>query len=164
VLAPFGQRLDHELMEESGVSQCVIKPAKRSRLLDALVTSSDTRFTTAPQVAPRETAPVVRTNPAAKSLRILLAEDNAVNQKLALRQLHKLGYEAQAVTNGAEVLQEFERISYDVILMDCQMPEMDGYEVTRKIREFEKQIRRGPRRFISLRLQPTRWMATASIV
>ncbi len=62
-----------------------------------------------------------------------------MNQKLALRQLHKLGYEAEAVSNGAEVLQEFERSSYDVILMDCQMPEMDGYEVTRKIREFEKQ-------------------------
>ncbi|HEY0551715.1 MAG TPA: ATP-binding protein, partial [Verrucomicrobiae bacterium] len=116
VLAPFGQRLDHELMEEAGVSQCVIKPAKRSRLLDALVTSTDTTFTNAPHVAPRETMPAVRPNPAAKSLRILLAEDNAVNQKLALRQLHKLGYQAEAVSNGAEVLQEFERISYDVIL------------------------------------------------
>ncbi len=139
ILAPFGQRLDHELMEESGVSQCVIKPAKRSRLLDALVSSTDATFTTAPHVTARETIPAVRPNPAAKSLRILLAEDNAVNQKLALRQLHKLGYEAEAVSNGAEVLQEFERSSYDVILMDCQMPEMDGYEVTRKIREFEKQ-------------------------
>jgi PAS domain S-box-containing protein len=139
ILAPFGQRLDHELMEESGVSQCIIKPAKRSRLLDALVTSTDTTFTTAPHAVAREATPVVHTNPAAQSLRILLAEDNAVNQKLALRQLHKLGYEAQAVSNGAEVLQEFERISYDVILMDCQMPQMDGYEVTRHIREFEKQ-------------------------
>ncbi len=152
VLAPFGQRLDPELMEESGVSQCVIKPAKRSRLLDALVTSTDTTFTTAPHVTARETMPPVRPNPAAKSMRILLAEDNAVNQKLALRQLHKLGYEAEAVSNGAEVLQEFERISYDVILMDCQMPEMDGYEVTRQIREFEKQnsSRRTPAYIIAI--------------
>ncbi len=76
ILAPFGQRLDHELMEESGVSQCVIKPAKRSRLLDALVSSTDATFTTAPHVTARETIPAVRPNPAAKSLRILLAEDN----------------------------------------------------------------------------------------
>jgi CheY-like chemotaxis protein len=61
-----------------------------------------------------------------------------VNQKLALRQLEKLGYAGRAVGNGAEVLQEVQRVSYDVVLMDCQMPEMDGYEVTRKIREFEK--------------------------
>ena len=88
ILAPFGQRLDQELMEESGVSQCVIKPVKHSRLLDALLTSTHTTFTTAPLAATaRPDMAEARTKPAAKSLRILLAEDNAVNQKLALRQL-----------------------------------------------------------------------------
>jgi two-component system sensor histidine kinase/response regulator len=139
ILAPFGQRLDHELMEESGVSQCVIKPAKRSRLLDALITSTHTEMLVAPQSASRGAARATRVQPAGASLRILLAEDNAVNQKLALRQLQKLGYTAHAVGNGAEVLQEYERVPYDVILMDCQMPEMDGYEVTRRIRNHEKQ-------------------------
>lgn len=142
ILASFGQRLDHELMEEAGVSHCVIKPVKQSRLLDAVMTSTDTTFTH----APRPDAPRVRAKPAAQSLRILLAEDNAVNQKLAVRQLQKLGYAVHPVGNGTEVLQEVQRVSYDVVLMDCQMPEMDGYEVTRRIRDFEKQSagRRAP--------------------
>ena len=137
MLAPFGQRLDHDLMDESGISQCLIKPVKQSRLLDALVNSTQMAVVSpGPTPAPTEAAPIKR---AATQLRVLLAEDNAVNQKLALRQLQKLGYTARAVSNGAEVLQELERVSYDVVLMDCQMPEMDGYEVTRSVREFEKQ-------------------------
>jgi PAS domain S-box-containing protein len=137
ILAPFGQRLDHELMDESGVTQCLIKPVKQSRLLDALANSTRATVPGATQITQRPET--VRAKQAALPLRILLAEDNAVNQKLALRQLQKLGYTARAVGNGAEVLQELQRVSYDVVLMDCQMPEMDGYEVTRRVRESEKQ-------------------------
>ena len=117
--------------ESEGFAAYLNKPIKPSQLFDALVSVlADQPAVTQRSAARSEFDPeMARRHP----LRILLAEDNVVNQKLALRLLAQMGYRADLAANGLEAIDAVERQTYDVVLMDVQMPELDGFEASREI-------------------------------
>jgi PAS domain S-box-containing protein len=133
----LGRRLNPSRMQALGITGCTGKPVRQSRLFECLA-----QIMSASGAGPLETEIETLFDAtrmaAAKNVRVLVAEDNIVNQRLVLRQLRKVGYSAEAVASGREVWDALQRVPYDVILLDCQMPELDGYEVTRQIRETEK--------------------------
>ncbi len=137
MLTSLGNQLDTADMKQAGIEACVLKPVKQSRLFDRLagvmaghVPAAAHKLTKTGTLQITSAPP----KPAPAAARILLAEDNVINQKVAIGLLQNIGYRADVVNNGLEVLKALESASYDLILMDCQMPELDGYETTQRIR------------------------------
>jgi signal transduction histidine kinase/DNA-binding response OmpR family regulator/HPt (histidine-containing phosphotransfer) domain-containing protein len=134
LMSSSGERPSSETLQEAGIAKCLLKPVKQSTLLHGVETVLGGAALARTSSFDEPVAEIPWPGAAAGNHRLLLVEDNPVNQKVTLRQLRKLGYSADIVSNGVEALKALEYARYDVLLMDCQMPEMDGYETTRRIR------------------------------
>ena len=138
MMTSLGRRGDAKRLEQLGFAAYLTKPVRREHLRDCLALALGRRergidrgLITRHTLAERS----------ARRVRILLAEDNRTNQTIALALLRKLGYSADAVANGQEALTALRDLPYDLVLMDCQMPEMDGYEATARIRAADSTVR-----------------------
>ncbi len=120
---------------ELGISAYLTKPVKQSDLMDTIVGVLGSRLSGAKK---RPGTAAARPPKAGRHLRVLVAEDNVVNQQVAVGMLERAGHEATVAANGREVLALLEKGAFDVVLMDVQMPEMDGLEATAAIRERER--------------------------
>ncbi|MES2572717.1 MAG: response regulator, partial [Verrucomicrobiota bacterium] len=128
MLTVRGRTIREEELRGAGVFRCHFKPLRQALLSDCL------------EVIPGNASEKARPAASAVSIRserILLAEDSPLNQTVALGYLRKLGYAADLVVNGLEALEKTRVGEYDIVLMDYQMPEMDGLQATRAIREHE---------------------------
>jgi signal transduction histidine kinase/DNA-binding response OmpR family regulator len=125
------------LLAATPVNAYLAKPVSQSVLFECLFNFLETSYVSRRRASAELSAGSLPRAKGHASIRVLLVEDNAVNQKVALKILSKLGYSADAVANGREAIDAVQRVPYNVILMDCQMPEMDGFEATAEIRRRE---------------------------
>jgi CheY-like chemotaxis protein len=127
-----------------------VKPVRHSQLLDAVATGWSQRLQATaegqPETGFQKSLGALHTSVAGKfsdcPVRVLIAEDNVVNQRVAVRMLERLGVRADVAGNGREAVEMVKMLSYDVIFMDCQMPEMNGFEAATEIRRLEGPDRR----------------------
>ncbi|HJQ29813.1 MAG TPA: response regulator, partial [Rubrobacter sp.] len=138
LLTSMGVRGEAQQAKSVGFAAYLIKPVRQSHLYDAIATVLGTQ---GEEVMPEKKAQPVtqrRIEPEVVShARVLVAEDNAINQKVAIRMLETLGYRADVAADGFEAVEAISRLSYAAVLMDVQMPEMDGYAATKEIRRRE---------------------------
>lgn len=142
LLSTTRQRPPVERLQQAGVDAVFTKPVRPMKLFDVLAAVLNPQGA----LSQRKRRPQHRKervpSPAKARARILMAEDNPVNQKVAAHMLDKLGYRCDIASNGQEAVTMLQQMSYDLVLMDCQMPEMDGYTATRLIRDREGQSRK----------------------
>ena len=138
MMTPMGLRGDARRLEELGFAAYLTKPIRQQDLHDCLATvaGGQKRTSGKQKIVTKHTVRDSRRS----TLQILIAEDNIVNQKVALGILKKAGYNAVAVANGKEAVKALEETQYNIVLMDCQMPEMDGYQATAKIRDEKSSV------------------------
>jgi PAS domain S-box-containing protein len=137
MLTSAGRRGDAQRLRELGFSAYLTKPVKQSQLHDCLATILNQAAAHVGQTPERLVTRHTLAEDSRLRARILLAEDNPTNQKVALGVLHKLGYHADVAANGSEAVAAWLAKPYDLILMDVQMPEMDGFQATAAIRAEE---------------------------
>jgi signal transduction histidine kinase/CheY-like chemotaxis protein/HPt (histidine-containing phosphotransfer) domain-containing protein len=129
LITSLSDRVEPPILRVVGIDECLTRPVKQSSLFDAIATSLARDRMQHAKPAERVEAAEMRTD-----VRVLLAEDNPVNQRVAVRQLEKLGIAADAVANGVEAIEAISRHDYALLLMDVQMPEMDGFTAARELR------------------------------
>jgi CheY-like chemotaxis protein len=141
MLTSMGTRGDARRFQEIGFSAYSTKPIRHLELKAVLLALTEQDTTEPLPIVTRHSALGMQNLFAGRKARILLAEDNFTNRLVALGILKKLGLQTDAVTNGVEALDALQTLPYDLVLMDVQMPEMDGFEATKIIRNYESGIR-----------------------
>ncbi len=142
LMTSLGNKLDSKILKDAGIAECLSKPARQSDLFNAIASALLLNVPKMGRAAePAETVVPVKNG---KYIRLLLAEDNKVNQQVALLMFEKLGFSPQVVSTGREAFEAVQQRKYDVVFMDCQMPDMDGYEATAAIRKKETGAHRTP--------------------
>ncbi len=130
LLTSVGRIGGAETIRQMGLDASLVEPVRQSELFDCLISTLGVVVGTTESQVPA----LGNMNGESSHRRVLLAEDNAINQQVAVYMLESRGYHVDVVGNGLEALETLTRTTYDIVLMDCQMPEMDGYEATAQIR------------------------------